>query len=319
MDYLVFTVIGRLDSALTALLIAVIAGIVVSVAAHYARRAVPILPLAEILFRPFAVFLVDRLNRTGRSFYALMIRGMIVFALLAFIILGFCFFVRAVTSPYHGDVVLLLLLLAPVLSVFAALGLASDTHAPRSYRYVAEALNRNLVKVDEAGHRRNGFDILALSYTEWMVAPIVFYLLGGIGGAYLYATLSLFCRVTGAAQGNSNFLSICAWLWRLLRFAPYTLSVVIIGLSAIFVPKGHPLAGLKSLTSGVLAVYAGAVGITLGGSYQDRHGQTVKQQWFGRRGTTARITRGDVMRGCYLHGIAVFIFAVILFALFAYL
>ena len=86
MDYLTFThatLMARLDNILVVMggvfLVAALCGII----SLLTRRSISPMPLFEVVMRPVAVFLIDRLNRHNRGAFSLIVRGVIVYMILA--------------------------------------------------------------------------------------------------------------------------------------------------------------------------------------------------------------------------------------------
>ena len=308
MEYFSFnfeTVMTRLDVVLIALCGVMVAAMVVGLIAKITRRAFAVMPLFEMVMRPIAVFLIDRLNRHNRGAFSLIVRGVVVFTIMVCIAFFTLWAARHFVPYHYVDILFLIFVLSPLSSIFIALQLSKSKPEKRTYFHVAQALNRNLIKVDEAGHRRNAFDLLALSLGEWFIAPVFFYMVGGVGFAYFYCVLSLFCRVAGAQGQSTLFASLFCTLWTVMQIIPRFIGAVMIVISSLFTPKGKMISAMRVFLLRPLGdVYAYAIGITIGGAYQDRHGNVVERAWVGASKSSAKLTHEDVLRGCYLHGIA---------------
>lgn len=320
--------LSRTDDALYALAGAIILQLVLLLVYALAKRPVMAMPALEMVCRPVAVFLNDKLNRGHRSDFSLIIRGLIVAFLLAGVIfaLGIGVEYLSVIAGIGAwmDIVLLLLILSPVAALRPAYQLSFDKPHEGVYLRAAYALNRNLIHADIYGHRRSGYRLLALALGEWCLAPLFFYLAGGIPGAYVYVALSLFCRVAGHADTSRPFLSFLDPIWRIAGIVPSAAAIVTVALAALFAPGGRPLQVLKAFRyllgdQAAEAAYAYAQNIVLGGAEQDRSGEGVRRPWIGRDNATAKLSHQDVIRGGILHCIALFLTIVGLFALDAFL
>lgn len=318
MDYFainVGTLMARLDNILIVIGVVFLVAAISGVLSTLTRRSISPMPLFEMMMRPVAVFLIDRLNRYNRGAFSLIVRGVIVYVVLACLTFFILWAARHFVPYHYVDIAFLIFVVSPLSVILIALRLSKPTPPKQTYFHVAQALNRNLIKVDASGHRRNGFDVFALSLGEWFIAPLFFYMIGGIGFAYFYSVLSLFCRVAGAQGQSTLFASLFGTVWVGLQFIPNIIASVVIVFASLFTPKGKFLSALRAIpTRPLFTAYAYALGITLGGAYQDRHGQAVERAWIGAAKSSAKITHKDILRGCYLHGITVLLVVVSLVA-----
>lgn len=321
-------VLVRIDDALFALLAVLFVQISMMVFSLTTKRAVPPMPWLEICVRPVAVFLTDKLNRDHRSDFSRIIRGAI--ALTGIGMVAFCIgialeylCVRLGIGAWM-DVVLLVPILSPLLAVTVALQISKEKPDENFYHYAAISLNQNLIATDIAGQRRNGYRLLVLSVMEWCIAPLFFYLLGGAPLAYSYVVLSVFCRVSSKGGEAHAFLSVFEPLLRGMNGIVSVIGVLFVAAGSVFSTGGHPLRVLKAwryLATGLAmqAAYAYAQNIILGGAIQDRTGQGIKQKWLGQENATAKLTHEDMIKGCVMHAIIIFVVLVVLLGLYTYL
>lgn len=298
----------RLEVAITASVVVIIAALLTGAMLHFIKKDISVLPLLEIILRPIAITLCDKLNRAGRSNAALAFRGLIVFTVLIAIVtaiaMGLYYFLPATTA----DFIFLLGCLAPLMPVLLAYNLSKDKPYKHAYRHESHALNRNLIHVDRAGDRRNGFDLIALALCDWFVAPLLIYAVFGITGLKLYIVASLIVRVGGETAEARPFILLAYIVWSVMRYIPVQFCKVIMFVALAVVPKGMPHKTLSTLLGRTLtATYATGLGVALGGSYQNRHGETVQRPWFGGKDVTAKLEHPDVIRGVYLHGVTLFL------------
>jgi cobalamin biosynthesis protein CobD/CbiB len=217
------------------------------------------------------------------------------------------------------DVFLLALILSPIACIFTCLGVSNDKKIENSYRNLARATNQNLIMSDDHGARRACAVCLSISMVEWLIAPIIFYLIGGVPFVYLYVALSMFIRIS--ASGRAPFTSLFGFFHSVLKGIAGFISGLFITLAAIFTAGGRPLKFFKSLGVGdnkALAAFAYTQNLTLGGSYQNRHGEGIKAKWIGPSNATAKITHKDIIRLCMQYAIALFLFCVLMFAGYAF-
>lgn len=321
-------VLARTDDALYAIIGIVILQIAMMGLYYLLKRPYPAMPYIERICRPFAVFLNDKLNRDNRSDYALIIRGLIVVFLMAvaIFVLGIGLEYLSVMAGIGAwmDPVLLVFILSPVAAIRLGYQLSFEKPSEGIYLQASRALNQNIIHADIYGHRRSAFRLMALGLGEWCVAPLFFYLLGGVPLAYVYVALSLFCRVTGHGKASRSFLSVILPIWHIAAIIPNLIAVIKMAVASLFAVGGRPFATPKALQyiysdQCIEAAYAYSQNVVLGGAEQDRSGDGVKRPWIGPERATAKLSHQDVLRGCVLHGITVFLIAVGLFAMHAYL
>lgn len=324
MNFITSGILSRVDDALFSLLLMLVIQAAVMAVGVFIRKSFNPAPYAAVLMRPLAVFLCDKLNRDGRSDFALVVRGSLVFfvilAVISFVGIGLeQLFVTTGLGAYM-DVFMLALLISPISVLVPAYAVSRPNARKGSYRYISQALNQNLIPSDDFGLRRAAVRAMSLSLNDWVIAPILFYLLGGMPLVCLYVSLSLFIRVT--ARNTPVFLSIYAYAYNVLEKLAAIICLVTVFSSSVFSAGGRPFQVLQAVGKDGLNVesfFAYAQNVTLGGSIQNRQGEKIQQGWVGPEGTTAKITRKDVIRIAIQYAISVFLVFVMLFAMYVFL
>ncbi len=314
---------SRADDAFIAFAIAIAFQIMTIVMSLLTKRTILPLPIIEHCIRPTAITLIDKLNRDGRSDFALIIRGSIVFTILFVLIFGAGIIIETIliytnNAAFMGST-LLFLALSPLSFILSALGISSDKTRAGQYRTIAHALNQNLVTTDKYGLRRASYKTLTIGLSQWVIAPILFYLLGGLILTYLYVTLSIFTRVTN--QRHNVFLSLYGIIYKIMTILVSFIGVLFIGAGACFSAGGKPLSifsAFKDKLNMLESAFAHTQHITLGGAGQDRHGQPISTPWFGAENASAKLDHNDVLRGVIQYCITVFLIGVVLFALWGF-
>lgn len=310
----------RANDALTALAIMICVHCLVMAASIYLKKHILIMPIIEHTLRPIIITLIDRLNRRDRTDFALIIRGAIIFfcILIVLTITGIVV-ENALAMLGFGakiDVVLLCLVIAPLAVLQSALSISKDKPHHGAYQAIARALNQNLIPADKHGLRRASVAAMIVALAEWVAAPIIFYLIGGIPLCYLYVSLSLFVRITASDSGA--FVSIFGLIYRFLSLVTGGFLSIIIILSACFTTGGRPMQAVKGGLFSATAAMAFAQNITIGGAHQNRYGEAISAPWIGPKKATAKVTHKDVLRVTIHYGIALFFILVILFIIYAF-
>jgi hypothetical protein len=192
-EFFINGVDARIDDALFAVSIMVILQCLMVGYSHFSKRPFTPLPALEIIIRPITAFLIDRLNRANRSDMSLVIRGLIVFVLIAVISIGFGMIVeQCLYILGYGmfmDVLLLALIISPIYPAYIGFKASKANPPKKTFYYMAQGLNQNLVATDDAGQRRNGYRLMALSMVECCL--IYFLPCFGACGASIHVSIYL--------------------------------------------------------------------------------------------------------------------------------
>ena len=323
MDFSISMMVARCNDALFALITIIGIQALMIILMVATKKTMPARPVLEVLFRPFIIKIIDKLNRAGRSDFALIIRGSIVFflILLCVSVIGIAVETIMAYSGYglYMDVVLMAMIISPLAIIYPVYSVSSEKPADGAFRAVTQTLNQNLIKSDKHALRRAGIKALSISILDWMVAPILFYILFCVPVAYLYISLSLFVRISG--RQNGTFLSMYGVVYRVMKSIASVFAVITIGLAAIFSAGGKPfkIINIAKFKGHVVeAAFAVTQNITLGGAYQNRYGDAIKSPWIGLDGSTAKLSHKDVLRVIIHYSITLFLFSVALFAIYSF-
>jgi len=307
----------RAGDALTALVVMIMMQVILIGVAKGTRRAIPPMPILEIILRPFAVKLCDRLNRSDRTDFALMVRGMIVFFFLFAAVVAVFLGIDYVVHYFQSGLSFLplLLILSPVLSLPVVLNVSKG----HGFRGLATGLNQNLIPTDDYGMRREGAKLLSLSLTDWFIFPLIIFIVLGAPFLWVFVALSLFIRVSSTP--SSPFLLLFEKIYAGVTIILNSVIFPILFLAAVFAAGGHPLKLIRALTyprNMVLAGFAYGQDMVLGGSYQTRLGQAVKAPWIGEEGATAKLDHKAVLRLVIMHAVMVFLIMISFFIMVMY-
>jgi len=317
------TIMVRVDVALMALILIVLLSGGLTIFAIIAKRVFLPAPIWEGIVRPITVKMIDRLNRSSRTDFALIIRGAIVFfilfALSAFLIYGVEKAMMWIGYGAYSDLILIAFILSPVAILWPAYGVSSENVQRGHYQAIAQGLNVNLVLSDKHSLRRASARSVAVALCDWVAAPMLIFIIGGVYYAYLFFVISLMVRVSGA--DTSPFVMVFGFLYRLFKIVMLPLLFTIIFAASFFAPGSKPLrtfGALKYPMHIAEATFAFSQTIVLGGAFQNRVGHAVNTPWVGPEGATAKLEHKDVIRVLIHYGICLFLLVVSLFALTVY-
>jgi adenosylcobinamide-phosphate synthase len=259
-----------------------------------------------------------RLDRTQRKAGDLMMRGF----LLTVVVLLLSWFVGqaagrlALRFPMHGvtEIVLLALTLTAGTPLFALLrvytALEKGKVGQGAYYNVARTTRVDLSRTDDFGITRTAMGMVARTYDKGLVAPLVWYLILGLPGAFIYAGLAAMAWRFGKDGFTKGFGAVPLALERLMGFIPMALAGCLMALAGLFTPTGGMTraftgllrAGGTPYNEGGLPVtaMAHALKVSLGGPANDLDGSALKRQWVGPDGATAKLEAGHLRRALYI-------------------
>lgn len=261
-----------------------------------------------------------RLDRTQRRASDLMFRGfvLLVLGLVFFYLMGEAGGKLAREYPFKGltEIVLLSLSMTGGTVWFVLLRFyfaqRDNKISPGAFSSIARSTRTNLVGVDGFGLTRTGMAFAARAFDKGLVAPVFWYLLLGLPGAYIYACLAGFAWRFGKDGFTKGFGTVPLGLERLLGFIPGMFAGVLMALGGLFTPTGGMTRALKVLGrkgKGVAAYDQGgwpvtamafSLNVSLGGPVTDLDGSGLKRDWVGPDHATAQLENGHLRRAIYL-------------------
>lgn len=302
----------RLPLALGALGLAIVAGMVTG---PLGGNAMPLYwRVIDALFGRIG----GRLDKTGRPASDLMFRGFIITATgmaVSYLIGRMAAQAAWLWPAYHIVEIILLSLTFSAGAVWYALfrlhtALSTEGAAKGAFYVISRSTRTNLAANDEYTITRVGMGMGARAFDKALVAPILWYLIGGLEAAYLYAGLAALAWRFGKDGFTAGFGQVALALEKLLGFIPTAMAGILIALAGVFTPTGRTTSALKSLFSKQKAAYfegglpvsamAYALQVSLGGATQDLDGSAIRRRWAGPPGATAQLGPLHLHRGLYL-------------------
>lgn len=211
-------------------------------------------------------------------------------------------------------------------AIFAAMGqlykaLNAKKVTQGAYYVVARSTRTDLSNVDDFGITRVGMGLALKSFDKGIVAPIVWFLLFGLAGAYLYAGIAALSWRFGKNGYSRGFGEAAVALEKLIGFVPNILSGVLIAFAGLLTPTAgmsraflglFRTTGQASYGEGGLPMTAAAysLNVSLGGPVKDLDGYTIKQGWIGPKGATAQLNAKHLHRIVYISFMAHLLFLV---------
>ena len=305
--------LDRLPVAIAALLVVCFGGLVLG---PLGGNANPLLwRTISFLFGPLG----SRLDKTDRSATDLATRGTFITLIgagLAFA-LGAAFAGLSHTYPNF--------LIVDIAAMSLVMSAGAGWHALlRLYRaivgrnvkgafYVLSVTTRsNLSVADEYTITRTGIGMGAKLFDKGVIGPVLWYLIGGLPAAYLYAGLAALAWRFGKEGFTKGFGGAALALEKLMGFVPNAFAGIIISLAGILTPTAgmtRSFIGLLHFTRGrshyheggaPVTAMAWALKVSLGGATQDLDGSAIRRSWTGPDKATAQLDAKHLHRGLYI-------------------
>jgi adenosylcobinamide-phosphate synthase len=180
-----------------------------------------------------------------------------------------------------------------------------------SFYDIAVSTRTNLNTTDNHGIIRGGIGFVATSFDKGIVAPIFWYLLGGLPAAYIYCGIAA-ARWSLSKDGFAKGIGTLALrLEQFFGWVPQIISAIMLTLATVLTPTAGPFRALRGVFSSAgkapyaegglpLTVVAWGLGVSLGGPVEDMDGSVLKRVWVGSLASTARLERHHLRLAIYL-------------------
>lgn len=289
--------------------------------------------IVEILFGRLG----SRMDKPGRPKGDLIMRGFIltVMALCFCYLMGRLLGVLAIEYPDWSliEIVALCLVLTSGAAwatqgrLYRALNEKKVTEG--AYYSIARTTRTNLSKNDDYTITRVGMGLGLRAFDKGIVAPVLWYLIGGLPGAYLYAGLAALSWRFGRDGHSNGFGQAPEALERLMGFIPNMFAGFFIAFAGLMTPtagfsrafKGFFVSkGQAKYEEGgfPLTTAAYALDVALGGPTTDLDGKTIKRSWVGPEKATAQLVAKHLHRVVYISFIAHLLFLLALLGAMLY-
>ena len=174
---------------------------------------------------------------------------------------------------------------------------------------IAVSTRTDLNSTDDFGITRVGIGFMAVSFDKALIAPLFWYLIGGLPLAYLYAGIAAARWALGQGRVRQRSWRCRPVAGKDIRFVPYLIASKFMIMAALFTPGAQLSRAVPGIFKGhtpyaeggaLVTIVAWAMNISLGGPVQDLDGSTLKRAWVGAPNATARVDKGHLRRAIYM-------------------
>ena len=311
----------RIPLAMVAILLAGVAGLITG---PMFGNAVPLFwMVCDKVFGKFG----SRLDRPKRKLSDLMTRGLF----LTLVAVGFFYLCGklvdnlAMGFRFGGvtEIVLLSLTLSAgsvwfsLLKLFFAM--TEKKQSKNAFYTIAVTTRTDLSKSDDYTMTRMGMSLSARMFDKGIVAPVLWYLIGGLPMAYLYAGFSFLSWRFGREGFSAGFGKVPSAIEQLMGYVPNVFAGFLLAGAGLLTPTGGMMRAFMALMKpdgrtpyaegGVpVTAMANALHVALNGPTVDLDGMPIKRAWAGPNGATAQLDAGHLRRAIYISMMAHLLF-----------
>lgn len=318
--------VDRIPYLVGAIFLTMIAGMVTGPVAGNANSF--LWGLCDVLFGRIG----DRMDRRSRSRSDLMFRGFLFTTVLLFLVLLLSRVLEGHNMPFLEVVMVAACLTSgSVWYIILKLYFALDQHGSvdGAFYGLSRSSRIDLNSTDDYGITRTGLAYAAVSFDKGLVAPSLWYLIGGIPMLLIYVVLSFTAWRYGKCGFTKGFGSVPLALEKMMGFIPSLFAGFLFSAASAVTPtaKMHQAIlswwGRKNRApyeegGTVLSAIAWPLGVSLGGAVQDISGSSLKKVWIGAEGATAQLDHKHLQRGIFMNVIAHVLFVLALLIAYIY-
>ncbi|PCI56738.1 MAG: adenosylcobinamide-phosphate synthase [Alphaproteobacteria bacterium] len=318
--------VERIPYLIGAIFLAMIAGMITGPVAGNANSL--LWGLCDVLFGRIG----DRMDRITRSRSDLMFRGFLFTAVLLFLALSLSKVLEGHNIPFlEVAIVSVCLTSGSVWYIILRLYFALDQHdsVEGAYYGLSRSSRVDLNSTDDYGITRAGLAYAAVSFDKGLVAPALWYLIGGMPMLLVYVVLSFTAWRYGKCGFTKGFGSVPLALEKMMGFIPSLFAGFLFSAASGVTPtaKMHQAIlswwGRKNRApyeegGTVLSAIAWPLEVSLGGPVQDISGSSLTKVWIGPKGATAKLDHKHLQRGIFINVIAHLLFVLALLVAYIY-
>jgi adenosylcobinamide-phosphate synthase len=199
--------------------------------------------------------------------------------------------------------------------------------AQGAYLAIVRSSRTDMTIADSFSISRTALGFAVFSLDKGVIAPAVWFLIGGFPAVVIYSALSMLVWRFGKKGFTKGFAAIPLALERIMGIVPSLLTALCLTLAALFTPTAKMHKGLAAWLGSKnrapyaeggapLSVMAWALNVSLGGASQDLSGSAIKAQWVGPEGASAQIDPKHIRRGLFIVIVAYVLFVAFLLGLY---
>ena len=274
----------------------------------------------------------DRMDKPTRSRSDLMFRGF----LFTVVLLLFTLLFGEIVEKYNVYLMETLIVSACITSgsvwyiiIKMYFVLEQKGRVDGAYYGLSRSSRINLNTTDDFGITRTALSYSATSFDKGMVAPSIWYLIGGVPMLFVYVALSFTAWRYGKCGFTKGFGLVPLALEKMMGFIPSLFTGFLFTVASALTPsakmhkslllwwgqKNHVPYGEGGI---VLSAIAWPLGVSLGGPVQDISGYGLKKSWIGPDGATAQLDHKHLQRGIFINVIAHVLFILALLVAYIY-
>lgn len=278
----------------------------------------------------------DKLNRASRSMRDLLTRGL----LFAIILISICFVIANQIDMHFlqyadlaWEAVIISLFISSgavwfaVLRVFFAMD--REVILEGAYFSLARSSRMDLNSTDRYGITREGISYLSVSFDKGLVAPSLWYLVGGFPLLVTYAAVSFLAWRYGQFGVTKGFGRVSLALEKVMGYGPSLLSGFFLYCASAVTPTAKIRTSIGQWWKNrdafayeqhglTVSAMAWPLNVSLGGPIQDLTGKMYKRAWIGPEGASAQLERHHLKRAIFLNVVAHLLYFVALLTAYVY-
>ncbi len=276
----------------------------------------------------------DKLDRTNRKPRDLLFRGtffIVIMLVFALIVAKFLSQLVMQSTAVEGLIVIACVSTGSIWYMVLKLyfTMQKEGKAEGGYYGLARSARVNLNSTDDYGITREGLAFSAISFDKGLVAPSLWYLIGGVPFLVIYSILSFASWRFGKCGFTKGFGKAALALERLMGYVPSLFSGAIYTLASAVAPSANMVQSLKAWWQAkdlvpyeqggmMLSALAWSLGVSLGGPVQDTSGEILRKVWVGPEEASAKVEIFHLKRGIVINIIAHLIFLLAISSVYVY-
>ncbi len=276
----------------------------------------------------------DRIDKPKRKKSDLVFRGLVfsIVVLIVSMLLGYAA-IYIIKDNFYLHVLAVSLCLTSGAVWFITLrlyfALSQNGKADGAYYSLSTSSRTNLNSVDDFGITREGIAFSAISFDKGMIAPSLWYLIGGLPTMLIYTGVAFMMWRFSRYGTNNGFASVMSMLEKLMAYPASLFSGFIFTAAAAVTPSASIKQAFLSWWSAkeaapyeqhgiTLSAMAWPLGLSLGGPVQDIAGVGINKNWIGPEGASAQIVHQHLKRAIVMNVLSHLLFVLALLSAYIF-